>query len=92
MYLDKARAISELRSPNRDDGPIARILWRTSVVLESDGQQPKEAAELRTRADTARQFLIAAGEGGALPCNEEDGTERDEEKDSYDVLVPLFYR
>jgi hypothetical protein len=92
VYLDRARVITELRSPNRDDGPTARILWRTSLVLESDGQHAKEAAELRTRADTARQLLIAAGEGGALPCNNEDESERDDEKDSYDVLVPLFYR
>jgi hypothetical protein len=83
-----------LRSPNRDDGPIARILWKTAIVLESDtlGQHAKEAAELRNRAALAQQLLIAAGEGGELPDSEEDKTERNEEKDSYDVLVPLFHR
>jgi len=93
-HLDKARIIAELRSPNRDDGPIARILWKTAIVLESNplGQHAKEAQELRNRAAVAQQQLISAGEGGELPHNDEDNTERNEEKDSYDVLVPLFHR
>jgi hypothetical protein len=83
-----------LRSPNRDDGPIARILWKTAVVLESNplGQHAKEAQELRNRAALAQQQLIAAGEGGELPHSDEDNPERNEEKDGYDVLVPLFHR
>jgi hypothetical protein len=69
-------------------------LWKTATVLESNplGQHAKEAAELRNRAAVAQQSLIATGEGGELPYSEEDNTERNEEKDSYDVLVPLFYR
>jgi hypothetical protein len=83
-----------LRSPSRDDGPIARILWKTAIVLESNplGQYAKEAAELRNRAAVAQQVLVAAGEGGELPNIDEDNAERNEEKESYEVLVPLFYR
>lgn len=94
MFLDKARAISELRSPNRDDGPIARILWKTAVVLESDPLNTfaAEAAELRSKAEVAQQQLLAIGEGGIIPFIDEDDSERKAEEDSYDVLVPLFYR
>jgi len=83
-----------LRSPARDDGVIARILWKTSVVLESDmlGKFSSEADELRQRAEVARKQLGASGEGGSIPFVEEDDDERDQEEDSYDALVPLFYR
>ena len=93
-YLDKARQIAELRSPTRDDGVIARILWKTAVVLESDelGRYSSDADELRKRAEIARETLLASGEGGLIPFVGEDGAERDKEKDSFDALVPLFYR
>ena len=93
-YLDKSRAIAELRSPTRDDGVIARILWKTSVVMESDtfGIYAKEAADLKNRAEEARQLLRAGGEGGEIPFIDEDDADRNEEEDSYDALVPLFFR
>ena len=80
-----------MRSPNRDDGVIARILWKTAVVLESDvlGKFYSEAAELRQRAELARNQLVASGEGGSIPFVDEDDAE---EQASYDALVPLFYR
>jgi hypothetical protein len=89
MFLDKARKISELRSPTRDDGPIARILWKTSVVLASDPyiSDNAEANHLRYQAEAAKQMLLAAGEGGFI-----QGSGRTEEEDSYDSLVPLFFR
>jgi len=93
MYLDKARGIAELRTPSHDDGPIARICWKTAVVLEANtyGIYKSEAREFRNRAEVAKQKLLAAGEGGIIPFVEDDA-DRDEEEDSYDALVPLFYR
>jgi len=35
---------------------------------------------------------MANGEGGSIPFINEDYAERDQEEDSYDALVPLFYR
>ncbi|CZR55427.1 uncharacterized protein PAC_05315 [Phialocephala subalpina] len=93
-FLAKAKAIAELRSPNRDDGPIARILWKTAVVLEGDtfGKYADEAKRLRQRAETAQQSLFAAGEGGEIPKIDENRGPAGEEEDSYRALVPLFYR
>lgn len=93
MYLDKARIIAELRSPTRDDGVIARICWKTAIVLESDtfGTYKTEAQEFRSRAEVARQKLLASGEGGIIPFIEDDA-DQDEEEDKFDALVPLFYR
>ena len=86
-----------MRSPTRDDGVIARILWKTAVVLESDvlGKFSSEADALRQRAEVARKQLMASGEGGSIPFVDEDDAERDQEQEeqaSYDALVPLFYR
>lgn len=93
-YFEKARLTAELRCPDRDDGPIARILWKTSRLLSTDkiGSYATEAAELRTRAELAKQNLISSGEGGMIPFLEEDEMDREEEEYSYDVLVPLYYR
>jgi hypothetical protein len=98
-YLHKALQIAELRSPTHDDGVIARILWKTAVVLENDvlGKFSSEAAALRQRAELARKKLVASGEGGFVPFVDEDGMdideeERNREEDGYDALVPLFYR
>ena len=90
-YLYKARQIAELRSPTRDDGVIARILWKTAVVLESDmlGKFSSEANALRQRAEVARKQLMGSGEGGSIPFVDEDDAE---EQAGYDALVPLFYR
>jgi hypothetical protein len=63
-------------------------------VLESDtfGSFAREAAELRAKADVAQQNLIASGEGGLIPFIDEDDNDRNAEEDSFDALVPLFYR
>jgi len=92
--LKKALTIAELRSPNRDDGPIARILFTQAKVLESDifGKYQEEAEALRARAATAQQELLSAGEGGGIPVLNENHADYDIEDDSYDALVPLFYR
>jgi hypothetical protein len=73
---------------------IARILWKTATILESDtfGTYSAKAAELRRRAELARQSLLASGEGGLIPFIDEYEADRDEEEDNFDALVPLFYR
>jgi hypothetical protein len=92
-YLDKALAIAELRSPARDDGTIARILFKMAQVLENDLLTGYEAQQLRTRADVARKALTGAGEGHVVHVLDEDGNvDFDEEDDAYDALVPIFFR
>ncbi|KAH8752637.1 P-loop containing nucleoside triphosphate hydrolase protein [Hyaloscypha finlandica] len=91
-WLKKALSIAELRSPNRDDGPIARILWTLAKVLDSEGRHQEEAEELRSRAAVAAQELTFAGAVGVIPVLDNNYSDRDVEKDSYDALVPLFYR
>jgi len=63
-------------------------------VLESDtfGAYANEARELRTRAEIARRALLGSGEGGVIPYVEDDNSERTEEEDSFDSLVPLYFR
>ena len=72
---------------------MARILWKKAVVLESDtfGEFLKEADECRRRAEIARATLLARGEGGFIPSVGES-SERNEEEDNYDSLVPLYFR
>ncbi|KAH9220315.1 P-loop containing nucleoside triphosphate hydrolase protein [Leptodontidium sp. 2 PMI_412] len=95
--LDKAEAISRLGSPARDDGPIARILWKRATILESDssGKHAEEATDLKAKAAEIKQRLMASGEGGMIPHYEDQGNSKDKEnreEDSYDALVSLFYR
>ncbi|MCJ1400647.1 hypothetical protein MMC11_003855 [Xylographa trunciseda] len=93
-YLDKARAIAELRSPARDDGTIARILWKTAQVMEDDtyGSYAQEAAVLRNRAEIARRTLTGRGEGDLISIDENGDPDADEEEASYDALVPMYFR
>jgi len=93
--LDKAMAIAELRSPNRDDGTMARILWKTSVVLEDDpyGTYNDEANDMRIRAEVARTTLMGNGEGALVVALDDDGNaDSNEVEDSYDALVPGYFR
>ena len=85
--------IAMLRSPTRTDGPLARIMWMTAVILESDpsGAGVKEAEMFRRNAAVAQKDLITSGEGGMIPFADE-GEDRNHEEDSYDAIVPLFYR
>jgi hypothetical protein len=95
MFLDKAMSIAQLRSSNRDDGTMARILWKTSVVLESDtfGRYQNEANEMRIRAEVARRLLTGNGEGGVVIALDEEGNvDAGETEDSFDALVPGYFR
>jgi len=94
-YLDKAMAIAELRSPDRDDGTMARIMWKKSMALESDayGTFQDEATELRIRADLALRKLTTNGEGGiVLSLDDEGNADQAEVEDAYDSLVPGYFR
>jgi hypothetical protein len=68
-FLAKARNIAELRSPARDDGTIARILWKTATVLKNQPsgttlKDTREAELLLNRAYNARAQLVSSGEAG----------------------------
>ncbi|KAH7416708.1 P-loop containing nucleoside triphosphate hydrolase protein [Cadophora sp. MPI-SDFR-AT-0126] len=94
-YLDKALAIAQLRSPSRDDGTMARIMWKKSVVLENDtfGQYIDEAKELRLRAELALRKLSDNGEGFAVITLDDEGNEDQlDTEDAYDALVPGYFR
>lgn len=74
---------------------MARILWKTSVVLEDnrDGSCQKEATEMRLRADIALRKLTESGEGGwAATFDEEENADAVEIENAYDALVPGFFR
>jgi len=88
-------AIAELRSPDRDDGTMARIMWKKSLVLESDtfGTYQDEATELRIRAELALRKLTTNGEGGVVLSLDDDGNaDQTEMEDAYDSLVPGYFR
>lgn len=88
-------AIAELRSPDRDDGTMARIMWKKSLVLESDtfGRYIDEANELRIRADIALRKLTTNGEGGIVVSLDDEGNaDKSEAEELYDSLVPGFFR
>lgn len=100
-YLAKARNIAELRSPARDDGTIARILWKTAVVLKNQPggttvKEAQEAEQLLARAYFARSTLAASGEGGEGELYELDRreamSEMEREEESFDLLVPGYFR
>ena len=74
---------------------MARILWKTSVVLEDDtvGAFATEATSMRTRAELARRKLTGNGEGGLVFAIDEEGNaDANETEDSYDALVPGYFR
>jgi hypothetical protein len=94
-YLDKAMTIAQLRSPGREDGTMARIMWKKSQVLESKtfGESMDEANDLRIRAELALKTLIAKGEGAIVFSSGDDGNPNPEEmEDAFDSLVPGCFR
>ena len=65
------------------------------MVLESDtfGTYQKEADEMRIRAEVARRTLMGNGEGGlVIAIDEEGNADPSEEENSYDALVPGYFR
>lgn len=100
-FLAKARNIAELRSPSWDDGTIARILWKTAMVLRNrpSGMLVKDAQEadqLLARAYAAKAALTAtgwAGEGEIYDLDRREAmTEMEKEEESFDLLVPGYFR
>lgn len=92
-YLNKAKAIAEMRSPDRDDGTVARIIWMLSKVLREDALTAAQAFNLRERAEATRDILIQQGQSAPTPEFDDEGNfiEPDEET-LYDNLVPGFFR
>lgn len=100
-YLTKARSAAELRSPARDDGTIARILWKLAMVQKNNHAsisvgESNEVDELLARAYNARSQLTAAREGGEGEIFDLDNragmTEYEVEEESFDMLVPGHFR
>jgi hypothetical protein len=94
-YLDKAMAIAQFRNPDRDDGTIARIIWKKSQVLESEpfGASIDEANELRIRAELALKTLSGSRKRAIVFSVDDDGNPDPEEmEDAYDSLVPGYFR
>jgi hypothetical protein len=87
--------IAELRSPDKVDGTMARIMWKLSEVFELDksGTLQDEAAELRITAEQALTKLTAMGQGGlVLSLDEEFMPDKAEMELAYDSLVPGYFR
>jgi hypothetical protein len=97
-FLAKARSIAELRSPSRDDGTIARILWKTGQTLRkrSWSNDAREAEQLLLRAYNAKATLETAGEGGEESFYDRDVNdprlELEIEEERFDLLVPGYLR
>lgn len=92
--LERSRIVSALRSPAHEDGPLVRTMWKKACVLENYPQNRyvDEARELKRRAERLKEGLMLSGEGGAIPYVDRNGSERDQKEESYDALVPLFFR
>jgi hypothetical protein len=88
-------AIAKLRSPDDHDGTIARILWKTSEVLELDvfGHFQEDATELRIQAELALSKLTRDGQGGLVFSLDDEGMpDKAEIEMEYDSLVPGYFR
>jgi hypothetical protein len=99
-FLAKVRNIAELRSPARDDGPVARILWKTAMILRNQPagvslQDMKESEQLLGRAYNAKSQLLMSGEAGEGEIYDRDArdrmTEMEKEEDGFDLLVPGYF-
>jgi hypothetical protein len=92
-HLEKAKAIAELRSPKRDDGTIARILYVLYCVMKEDLLTVADAEEIRVRAEIARTTLVSQGESAIVDAYDPDGNlQPADEAKLYDALVPIFFR
>jgi len=85
-------SIAQLRSPHRDDGTMARILWKISVVLEQDPSTAGEANEMRIRAEMARKSLMGCTGGMVFALDDDGNPDENETEDSYNTLVPGYFR
>ncbi|KAG4441817.1 hypothetical protein IFR05_002681 [Cadophora sp. M221] len=96
MYLlDKAKIISQFRSPTSTDGATARILWHMAKVIESDKSGDvgtlEDAKALQRQAEMAKVQILAAGRGREILLTEDEEPEN-RESISYDILVSLPFR
>jgi hypothetical protein len=92
-HLEKARSIAELRSPSRDDGTIARIIWMQANVMREDVLSAGAADQLRIRAEVALNNLTEKGEATPLTQYDKEGNVVvPDEETLYDALVPGYFR
>lgn len=93
-FLKKALTIARLRSPGRDDGIVARILWRTALVLKAtQATSDAEIASIHKAAEAAFQDPRNYGEGMLILTLDDKGNEDEQElEEAYDKLVPEFFR
>ncbi|KAH7416715.1 P-loop containing nucleoside triphosphate hydrolase protein [Cadophora sp. MPI-SDFR-AT-0126] len=93
-YLRKALSIARLRSPGRDDGTVARILWITAIFLEGAGAASNaEISSMRKAAEAAFQDPRNHGDGMLILTLDDTGEADEQElEDAYDKLVPEFFR
>jgi len=96
-FLDKALTIAQLRSPQRDDGTITRIIWKLSVILNTHMRNDfqEQADDYAQRAEKAKVLLNSSGEGKVFGGEDDEYVvldDNDEEESSYDALVPGFFR
>jgi len=93
QHLEKARSIAELRSPTKDDGTTARILWMLGRAMENNLLTAAAGAELKVRAEIARNALVTSGESAPVDMDDQDGNlEPGDHGLLYDALVPIFFR
>jgi len=88
-------AIVQHRNPDRGDGTMARVVWKTSVVPESEtfGTFQEDATELRIRAELALKTQTAKSKVGIVfSVDEEGNTDRDAMEEAYDSLVPGYFK
>ena len=96
-FLKKALTIARLRSPGRDDGIVARILWRTALVSKAtqatQATSDAEIASIHKAAEAAFQDPRNYGEGMLILTLDDKGNEDEQElEEAYDKLVPEFFR
>ncbi|KAK0118550.1 hypothetical protein ONS95_007438 [Cadophora gregata] len=93
-FLRKALSIARLRSPGRDDGTVARILWKTANVLKgTQSASESEINYMRKAAEAALQDPKNHGEGMLILTLDEKGEVNEQElEEAYDKLVPEFFR
>ncbi|KAG4441816.1 hypothetical protein IFR05_002680 [Cadophora sp. M221] len=94
-YLRKALSIARLRSPVYDDGTVARILWKTAVVLK-EATDSARSGEIDLLLESAERALEdprnSGGCGHVLPRDDNGQVDETGLQEMYDSLVPEFFR
>ena len=72
---------------------MARVLWKTSVVSESETFGTSRRMPRSCKSELSwLKTLTAKGEGGIVfSVDEEGNADRDEMEEAYDSLVPVYF-